>query len=178
MPRVSGSVRLPGLDSAVEVIRDKLGVPHIYARDAHDLLFAQGFVHTQDRLWQMEFQRRLASGRLAELLGEEALETNRWIRVVGIRRAAERDEKAFSGESRGEIAAYVKGVNAFVATEKHPVELRVLKHEPALWCAKQAWCFFLGESPSWVRSSQPPIPSVACAAGVNALESYGHLPNA
>ena len=133
MPRVSGSTRLRGLNSAVEVIRDRRGVPHIRGGNAHDVLFAQGFVHAQDRLWQMEFQRRLASGRLAELLGPEALEADRWVRTVGIRRAAKKDEEALSREARGEIAAYAEGVNAFIATEKLPVELQVLRHAPAPW---------------------------------------------
>jgi penicillin amidase len=135
MPRVSGHLRLRGLKSAVEVIRDPLGVPHIYARDAHDLLFAQGFVHAQDRLWQMEFQRRLAGGRLAELLGPKALDADRWTRTVGIHRAAVRDEKALSKEAREEIDAYVDGVNAFIETEKLPVELQTLRHTPAPWTA-------------------------------------------
>ena len=68
MPQTDGIVKLKGLISNVVIIRDKWGVPHIYANDIHDLLFAQGFIHAQDRLWQMDFQRRVASGRLSEIL--------------------------------------------------------------------------------------------------------------
>ena len=65
LPRIEGKVNLPGLTSAVEVLRDRWGIPHIYAKNLHDLYFAQGFVHAQDRLWQMEMNRRIAAGRAA-----------------------------------------------------------------------------------------------------------------
>ncbi len=69
LPRTSGTLRFSGLSARVEVKRDSLGIPHITAENLADLLFAQGYVHAQDRLWQMDFNRRLTSGRLAEVLG-------------------------------------------------------------------------------------------------------------
>lgn len=77
LPRVSGRLKLPGLAEPVQVLRDRWGVPHIYAASARDLFMAQGYVHAQDRLWQMELQRRTGHGRLAELFGEIALDTDR-----------------------------------------------------------------------------------------------------
>ncbi|MDW8147120.1 MAG: penicillin acylase family protein [Roseiflexaceae bacterium] len=74
LPRTSGTLPLSGLRAPVKVIRDRWGVPHIYAATNEDLFMAQGYVHAQDRLWQMEFQRRAASGQLAELFGAVALE--------------------------------------------------------------------------------------------------------
>ena len=76
LPQTSGALRLPGLQGDVEVIRDRWGVPHIYAQDSRDLYFAQGFVHAQDRFFQMEFWRRLGAGRLAEVLGPPAVEAD------------------------------------------------------------------------------------------------------
>ena len=88
-PKVDGKTRLPGLLAPVEVLRDKMGVPHIYAENSHDLFFGQGYVHAQDRFWQMEFWRRIGAGRLSEILGESAVGNDRFIRTVGWRRAAE-----------------------------------------------------------------------------------------
>src|SRR5512136_1735088 len=89
LPQTNGELKLPGLAAPVEVLRDRWGIPHIYAATFHDLFFAQGFVHAQDRLWQMELNRRMASGRLSELFGTLALETDRAARTFGFRRLAE-----------------------------------------------------------------------------------------
>ena len=69
LPQVKGTFSIQGLKAPVEVLRDRWGVPHIYARNARDVVFAQGFVHAQERLWQMDFTRRVVFGRLAEVLG-------------------------------------------------------------------------------------------------------------
>jgi penicillin amidase len=87
-PAEGGTLTVEGLRAPVEVIRDRWGVPHLFAREEHDLFFAQGFVHAQDRLWQMELNRRVASGRLSEIFGATTLETDRFLRTVGLRRAA------------------------------------------------------------------------------------------
>src|SRR5713226_7453958 len=91
LPKTSGRVVREGLRSKVEIIRDRWGVPHIYASNLSDLFFAVGYAQAQDRLWQMDFSRRLASGALAEMLGEPALEVDRLVRRAGFRRAAEID---------------------------------------------------------------------------------------
>ena len=80
-PTVNGTIKVAGLQSQVEVYRDSWGIPHIYASNSHDLFFAQGYVHAQDRFWQMEFSRRVGSGRLSEILGESALENDHFIRT-------------------------------------------------------------------------------------------------
>src|SRR3989337_1967332 len=87
-PQAEGTLRLPGLQAAVHVFRDSMGIPHIFATNPHDLFMAQGFVHAQDRFWQMEFWRRIGSGRLAEVLGPSALESDRFIRTLGWHRTA------------------------------------------------------------------------------------------
>ena len=87
-PVLDGELRLRGLTGEVEIWRDSLGVPHIWAGSAEDLFFAQGFVHAQDRLWQMELFRRAAQGRLAEVMGEDLVETDLFLRNIGLWRAA------------------------------------------------------------------------------------------
>jgi len=89
MPPVEGRVRLSGLKAPVTVARDDLGIPHITADSEEDAYFALGFVHAQDRLWQMEIQRRLGAGRLAEVVGEKALPTDKFMRTLGVYRLAE-----------------------------------------------------------------------------------------
>src|SRR4051794_40316417 len=76
-----------GLKKPVEVLRDRWGVPHLYADSMDDALFAQGYVHAQDRLWQMELNRRVGHGRLSELFGKQALDTDRILRILGFSRA-------------------------------------------------------------------------------------------
>ena len=99
-PTLSGQMRLHGLDDAVEILRDRWGVPHIYARTTHDMLFAQGFVHAQDRLWQMDFQRRVVAGRLAEIIGRALVPADRNVRIVGMYRAADEEARLLDAESR------------------------------------------------------------------------------
>src|SRR3972149_3315513 len=82
-PQITGTLRVSGLQSSVTVIRDKWGVPHIYADSPHDLFLAQGYVTSQDRLWQMEFWRRIGAGRLSEVLGKSTLGNDLFIRAIG-----------------------------------------------------------------------------------------------
>jgi penicillin amidase len=131
--KISGALQLEGLKAQVEVVRDKWGVPHIYAANMEDLLFAQGFVQAQDRFWQMEFQRRLADGRLAEVLGEPALPADKVMRRFDLRRAAQRDYDAMSGEERGFLMRYSDGINAFIKQKKWPIEIAILRYKPEEW---------------------------------------------
>jgi penicillin amidase len=87
-PKTSGTLQVSGLEDRVEISRDKWGVPHIYAQNEHDVYFAQGYVHAQDRLWQMEFSRRVGAGRLSEVLGEATLKSDQFLRTIGLYRAA------------------------------------------------------------------------------------------
>jgi penicillin amidase len=134
LPQTTGVLRLAGLDAPVEILRDAYGVPHIYARSVDDAYFALGFVHAQDRLWQMEMNRRLAAGRLAEILGPKALYTDRFLRTLGVRRAAEASFKNLDPDSRKSLAAYAAGVNAFLATGRVlPPEFWILRDTPEPW---------------------------------------------
>ena len=75
-PQTDGELQLAGLDGPVDIYRDELGIPHIYASTTHDLFFAQGYVHAQDRFWQMDFWRHIGSGRLSEMFGKSQVETD------------------------------------------------------------------------------------------------------
>jgi penicillin amidase len=142
LPRVSGEIALAGLDQPVEVLRDAHGIPHIFARSERDAQFALGFVHAQDRLWQMEINRRLASGRMAEALGRAGLDTDRFLRTLGIRRVAEANLRHLDADARALLEAYAAGVNAFLDTRPVlPIEFWILRVTPERWSAvdSAAW---------------------------------------
>jgi penicillin amidase len=126
-------VRIPGLRAAASVTRDVDGVPHIKAANAHDLFFLQGWVHAEDRMFQMDVSRRRASGTLAELVGESALASDIQLRTLGLRRAAERTMSVLSRETQDELAAYADGVNAWLARNELPgqyASVQVTEVEP------------------------------------------------
>src|SRR5512137_2962286 len=133
LTQVDGKLQLRGLRAPVEVIRDHWGVPHIYASNVPDALFAQGFVHAQDRLWQMEFNRRLVAGRLAEVLGATPLPIDRWMHILGMRRVAEAEVTLLRPGIRAEVDAYVAGINAFISRGKLPIEFTLLRYRPEAW---------------------------------------------
>ncbi|HEX8259362.1 MAG TPA: penicillin acylase family protein [Rubrobacteraceae bacterium] len=141
-------VKLPGLEDAVEVLRDRFGVPQIFAGNERDLFFAQGYVHTQDRFFQMELGRRAGHGRLSELIGESALELDRLVRTVGFGRIAASVERDCPPATREALKAYSAGVNACLAAEPRPPELLVLRHRPEKWSPSDtaAWSLIMAWS--------------------------------
>jgi penicillin amidase len=120
-------LRLEGLQDAVRVVRDESGIPHIFAENAADLFFAQGFVHAQDRLFQMDLLRRQAEGTAAELLGPAALAGDVQARTLGIARSGAGVMALLSAEARSALASYAAGVNAFLASGPLPPEYTVLE---------------------------------------------------
>ncbi len=133
LPRTRGSLRLQGAVDQIEILRDTWGVPHIYANTPHDLFFAQGFVHAQDRLWQMELQRRLVAGRLSEVMGSRTLAVDRWMRTLCLRRVAEEEVALLDAESRAILEAYAAGVNARIGRGRLPIEFTLLRYKPEAW---------------------------------------------
>src|SRR5690606_29639716 len=117
------------------------GVPHIYAAGEHDLFFAQGFVHAQDRLFQMDLNRRLGLGRLAEVIGPGGVSLNKFARYLGWPRAARAQVEGTDEATAAAIDAYAAGVNAFIATQPLPAEFKVLAYRPEPWdaLATSAW---------------------------------------
>ena len=135
LPTIDGESRLLGIDERAEVLRDSYGVPHIYAQTAHDLFFLQGYVTAQDRLFQMDLYRRAGSGRLAEVLGEPALESDKQFRTFGLARVAAREVALLRDDTRQNLSAYADGVNKFL--EGHgdslPIEFLILGYRPERW---------------------------------------------
>jgi penicillin amidase len=141
VPRGRGAVTIPGLAGPVAIVRDTNGTPHIRAANQLDAIAALGVCHAQDRLFQMELIRRLVRGRLAELVGKEGLATDRYVRVLGLAASADVEAAAGDDEDRAFLAAYCRGVNAWIASSSYraPLELRLLLHRrPAPWLAGDA----------------------------------------
>lgn len=134
LPQVTGEARVTGLSAPLDIVRDNYGIPHIFASTPDDAAFGMGFVHAQDRLWQMEINRRIGSGRLAEILGPAALDTDRFLRTIGVRRSAEANLAKLDAQTRGLLVAYAAGVNAFLATKPVlPVEFTLTGARPEPW---------------------------------------------
>ncbi|MCU0493862.1 MAG: penicillin acylase family protein [Chloroflexaceae bacterium] len=135
LPRTQGRVHVPGLHGRVKVQRDRWGIPHIYAATNQDLFTALGYVHAQDRLWQMELNRRTGSGQLAEIFGPIALSSDRFIRTLGFRRIAHQEVSLLDDETRAITEAYVRGVNEYIATHHNrlPLEFSLLRIQPRMW---------------------------------------------
>jgi penicillin amidase len=114
-PRATGTISVPGLQGQVEIIRDEHGIPHIYAGNTHDLFLAQGYVHAQDRFYQMDFWRHQTAGRLSELYGSATVSTDRFLRTMGWRRIAEQEYQLADQAARAVLDAYAEGVNAYLA---------------------------------------------------------------
>jgi penicillin amidase len=146
LPRLDGSLTVYGLAAPVTVARDAQGVPHIRARSMEDLVFAQGFVTAQDRLWQMDMLRRHAAGELAAILGSNALQYDRLQRTLQLRVAADRAWAALPPEQKHWLEIYARGVNAsMVAQSSHlPVEFRLLGYRPAPWTPRDSVLVELG----------------------------------
>src|SRR4051812_1020706 len=136
LPQLEGTVQVSGISGPVDIIRDRDAVTHVFAATRLDTFYGLGYAHAQDRLWQMEFQRRVGHGRLSEVLGVAALPTDRFLRTLGTGRAARSAWEALPADARSAVNTYVAGVNAFIATHhgrQLPLEFTVLRFEPEPW---------------------------------------------
>src|SRR5258706_2716130 len=136
LPEIDGRISVPGLSSTVDIIRDSDAVPHIFASNVPDALFGLGYAQAQDRLWQMEFQRRVGHGRLSEIFGASDVSQDRFLRTVGFGRAARSAWERTPEWAKAQIDAYVSGVNAFITTHhgaRLPPEYTLLRFEPEPW---------------------------------------------
>ncbi len=114
VPKMDGTIAVSGPVASVEILRDRFGIPHIYAETADDAYFGLGYAHTQDRMFQMEQQRRLSQGRLSEIPGSSTLEYDRFLHLLDLHRATQASVAAPNPSVRESLDAYAAGVNAFV----------------------------------------------------------------
>lgn len=112
-PQIDGEIQLEGLDGTVDIYRDQMGIPNIYATTQHDLFFAQGYIHAQDRFWQMDFWRHIGAGRIAEMFSSE-LDTDMFLRTLGWTEVTEKEWEALDPEYKAMLQAYTDGVNAYL----------------------------------------------------------------
>ncbi|MFZ5883786.1 MAG: penicillin acylase family protein [Chloroflexota bacterium] len=153
LPQVDGELAIEGLTAPVTVYRDASGIPHIFAENAHDLFFAQGFVHAQDRLWAMESARRAAHGTLSEVIGERGLKNDTMMRILGMTESAEADWETLDPATQAALTAYADGVNAFLAQagKRLPLELKILGITPQPWTPIDSLVF--GKLVAWGLSN-------------------------
>jgi len=154
-PRTQGALCIPGLGEKVRVLWAPYAIPHVFASNELDLFLAQGYLHAQERLWQMDFNRRLVSGRLAEILGERPLpwkelsvrlrdkgtvELDYFVRLMGIRRAARASLRLLPQELVDRLQAYSEGVNRYIETHLSslPLEFRLLRYRPEPWAPEDS----------------------------------------
>jgi penicillin amidase len=136
LPQIDGTATVAGLITPIDIIRDADAIPHVFAANKSDALFGLGYVHAQDRLWQMELQRRIGHGRLSEVLGSATVPQDRFLRTVGFGRAAKTAWASTPDWAKQQINAYVAGVNAFIATHhgsELPPEFTLLRLTPEPW---------------------------------------------
>jgi len=125
-PQIDGEIQLAGLDGTVDIYRDNMGIPHIYATTQHDLFFAQGYVHAQDRFWQMDFWRHIGAGRVAEMFNSQ-VDTDLFLRTLGWTEITEQEYDALEPEYKAMLNSYTEGVNAYL--KDHDKEALSLEYE-------------------------------------------------
>lgn len=161
LPQVHGRIYLPTLKHPVTIHRDKWGIPHLTAHNRHDLFLAQGFTQAQDRMWQMELNRRAALGTLSAIFGPITLNTDRLTRTLGFHRLAHESLNHLDDTTRADLIAYTKGINAWLQSQPAlPLEFSLIQHQPEPWHPVhtlaygrlQMWALTTGASSEWVQA--------------------------
>jgi penicillin amidase len=180
LPQTEGVATLSGLTAPVEVLRDRNGVPHLFGADIRDLARAMGYVHAQDRLFQMEISRRLGAGRLAEIFGAAAVPQDRIARRVGLAQAARSELERAAPVAREVLESYAAGVNSYLAPNggRLPPEFRLLGLSPAPWEAADS--LVIGKWMSYLLSFNGDVEALrsqlASAVGMEAAYRLTGLP--
>lgn len=135
LPQTNGTLQLVKISDQIKIYRDEFGVPYIFANNEHDLYFALGFVQAQDRFWQMDYNRRIALGKLSEIFGARTLAVDRYFRTVGFSEIAHHIEEKLSPESREILTNYTAGINIFLEKNRDrlPLEFSILNYKPEKW---------------------------------------------
>jgi penicillin amidase len=135
LAQLEGEIKVPGLKEPVEVLRDRWGIPHVYAKNADDLFFAQGFVAAQDRLFQIDLWRRMGVGETAEVVGKSGLEADRFARLLKYRGDLDAEWASYAPDARRIATAFTRGINAYVdhVGDRLPIEFQILGVRPKKW---------------------------------------------
>lgn len=168
VPPLEGRERVPGLSGAVTVVFDSLAVPHVIARNQDDLFTAIGYLHARERMWEMDLLRHAAAGRLSELFGAQTIAADRAMREREMLRIARARVAAASPESQRVLAAYARGVNAWIARHNRVLEFRLLGHEPEPWLPEHS--IAIGVLQAWELHSDGDELSLA-----NAVRTLGRV---
>jgi penicillin amidase len=149
LPQYEGEVIIAGLKNPIEIYRDTFAIAHIFTSSDEDAYYALGYVHAQERMFQMDFIRRVGKGLLSEVLGEKSLLIDKWARTIGFSRVAKYMWDAASAETKKYLTSYSNGVNAFIAAHKGKfgLEFDALSYEPDPWTP--ADCMIIGRLLSW-----------------------------
>src|SRR5688572_20320344 len=156
LPRTEGELRVNGLESQLEIARDRWGMPKVTAHSKPDLWFGLGFCHGQDRLWQCDLHRRIVAGRLSEIAGREGLALDRFMRTIGMRRVAEAEVQELDSQVREMLEAYCAGLNEAARTAPAPTaehQIMRISAEPfrPADCLAGGKLFAFGMSVNWER---------------------------
>jgi penicillin amidase len=156
VPEMTG-LRSAPVKAAVEIARDEWGIPHIFASHDQDLFFGFGYAMAQDRLFQLEYLRRKAGGRLAEILGPDGVESDTVVRTVGIHRIAASEEDSLPQEARAFLKAFTEGINTVIQSSRDrlPIEFDLLGFEPERWTPRD--CLAIQAEFGWYLTSRFPV---------------------
>lgn len=176
-PVLKGKLDIASLQAPVEVYFDEFGIPHIYADNAEDAYKAFGYVHAQDRLFQMDLMRRVGGGRLSEIIGPEMKDTDMFFRTLGTNRKAKEDAARFDKlpeRIRSITLAYLEGVNAYINTAKHPLEYKVLGVDPEPFTVEDIYCVsaYMAYSFAYALRTDPLVEDISNKLGPDYLRSF------
>lgn len=174
LAKIEGDIKIAGLREPVEVLRDRWGIPHIYARNIEDLFFAQGFVAAQDRLYQMEIWRRTGTGELSEIFGPGFVERDRIARLVRYRGDIEQEWLSYSPDAKTIASSFAKGVNAFIRQcgDKLPIEFELLGFRPGEWKAEDSLLRIAGLLMTRNQTQEIARAELAARAGIEATQKF------
>ena len=181
-PQYSGSLVLENINTEVNAYLDEYGIPHIYADNEADAFTALGYLHAQDRLWQMELVKRIAPGRLSEILGKDLLKTDKFFVTLGIDEASKKAVEALDKNSEvfKLCQAYINGVNQFIEEGFTPIEYTILGIEKEPYTMKDIYNVFgyMAFSFAQAQKTDPVVSSILETLGADYIKDLDVTPNA
>ncbi|HKK38421.1 MAG TPA: penicillin acylase family protein, partial [Cryomorphaceae bacterium] len=176
-PMLKGKLEMATIQAPVEVYFDEYGIPHIYATNAEDAYRAFGYVHAQDRLFQMDLMRRVGAGRLSEIIGPEMKETDMFFRTIGTNRQAKEDAEKFNElpeRVKSITLAYLEGVNSYINTAKLPLEYKILGSDPEPFTVEDVYCIagYMAYSFAYALRTDPLVEDISTTLGPDYIRLF------